>query len=100
MKNGRLISVLTALLLVMSTSAQILFDGKKAAVDNLTGTWLISVPRAVFGTDYTTSITVDETITQCLIDSIEVTDSVTFSNVKPVTAPQPSMSTSSSPTGR
>ena len=53
MNKGRFFMVLLGLLLVMTASAQVLFDGKKAAVDNLTGTWLLTVPQAAFGTDYT-----------------------------------------------
>ena len=84
MNTGRLIAILAALMLMtMAASAQILFDGKKAAVDNLTGTWLLTVPEQCFGTDYTAAITLDQTVTQCTIDDIRVTGSHTFGNIKP-----------------
>ena len=83
MDKGRFFTVLASVLLVMTASAQIVFDGKKAAIDNLTGTWLLSVPKAVFGTDYTATVSFDETVTQCTIDGTEVTGSFTFTNVQP-----------------
>ena len=84
MNTGRLIAILAALMLMtMAASAQILFDGKKAAVDNLTGTWLLTVPEQCFGTDYTAAITLDQTVTQCTIDGIRVTGSHTFGNIQP-----------------
>ena len=78
-----IISFLAFTLSVMTASAEVLFNGKKAAVDNLTGTWLISVPKAVFGNDYTASVTLSGTITQFSIDGVEISDSVTFNNVQP-----------------
>lgn len=83
MNKGRFFMVLLGLLLVMTASAQVLFDGKKAAVDNLTGTWLLTVPQAAFGTDYTATVSLDETVAQCSIDGIEVADYFTFINVQP-----------------
>ena len=84
MNTGRLIAILAALMLMtMAASAQILFDGKKAAVDNLTGTWLITVPERCFGSDYTAAISLDETVTRCVIDGAQVTDSHNFGNIQP-----------------
>ena len=84
MKTGRLIATLAALMMMtMAASAQILFDGKKAAVDNLTGTWLITVPERCFGSDYTAAISLDETVTRCVIDGVQVTDGHTFDNIQP-----------------
>ena len=83
MNKARFITLLTAVLLAITTSAQIQFNGKNAAIDNLTGTWLLSVPEAVFGNDYTAAISLDETVTQCSINGEEVTDSCTFGNVQP-----------------
>ena len=77
------LTLLATLLLEMAASGQVLFDGKKAAVDNLTGTWLISVPKAVFGTDYTASVALDDSVTRCTIDGVDVTDSATFYNIQP-----------------
>ena len=70
------------LLLAMTSSAQVLFNGKKAAADQLTGTWLITVPQTVFGSDYTADVTLDASVTSCTIDGEEVTDSFTFSHVQ------------------
>ena len=67
----------------VDTHAQIVFNGKKAAIDNLTGTWLITVPQSVFGSDYSTPVTLDDGVVGCFIDSIPVTDSCTFSNIQP-----------------
>ena len=83
MTTGRLITALTAILLAMTMSAQIQFDGKKAAIDKLTGTWLISVPQAAFGTNYHAAITLDDTVTKCFIEGTKVTNSYTFRNIQP-----------------
>lgn len=71
------------MMMTMAASAQILFDGKKAAIDNLTGTWLITVPERCFGSDYTAAISLDETVTRCVIDGVQVTDGHTFGNIQP-----------------
>jgi len=67
----------------MAASAQIQFNGKNAAVDNLTGTWLLTVPKAVFGNDYTATVTLDTSVTQCSIDGVEVSNRYTFNNMQP-----------------
>lgn len=83
MNKVRLTTLLTTILLAITTSAQIQFNGKNAAIDNLTGTWLLTVPEEAFGSDYTAAISLDETVTQCSIDGEDVTDSYTFGNVQP-----------------
>lgn len=83
MDKGKYLTLLAAILLAMTASAQILFNGKKAAVDNLTGTWLLTIPQSAFGTDFTAAVTLDETVTRCIIDGEEVTDSYTFANIQP-----------------
>ena len=83
MHKRSLITVLTAILLVATATAQVEFDGKKAAIDTLTGTWLLSIPKASFGTDYTASITLAQNVRQCTIDGVDVTDVYTFQNVQP-----------------
>ena len=83
MNKVRLTTLLTTILLAITTSAQIQFNGKNAAIDNLTGTWLLTVPEGAFGSDYTAAISLDETVTQCSIDGEDVTDSYTFGNVQP-----------------
>lgn len=83
MNKSIIISLICVCLSVMSLSAQVLFDGKKAAVDNLTGTWLIAVPKTVYNTDYTASVTLDESVTKCYIGGVQVTDSYTFHKVGP-----------------
>ena len=82
-KMMRKVLLFSLLLLVAQANAQILFNGKKAAIDNLTGTWLLSVPEAAFGSDYRAVVTLDDSVSQCTIDSVAVTDSFTFSNVSP-----------------
>ena len=83
MNKARFITLLTTMLLAITTSAQIQFNGKNAAIDNLTGTWLLSVPKAAFGNDYTAAVSIDEAVTQCSINGEEVTDCYTFGNVQP-----------------
>ena len=83
MTSGKLITALAAILLAFTASAQIRFDGKQAAIDQLTGTWLLSVPEGVFGTDYHASVTLDSMVTKCFIDGSMVTDSYTFPNIQP-----------------
>ena len=63
--------------------AQVTFNGKQAAVDNLTGTWLLSVPEAAFGADYPADIAFDGQVTACTIDGEAVAGSYTFRNIQP-----------------
>ena len=67
----------------VETCAQILFNGKKAAIDNLKGTWLLSVPQAAFGTDYEMTVALTDSLTQCVIDGDTVTDCYTFHDIQP-----------------
>ena len=83
MDKKSFITILTAVLMALTAAAQVQFNGKNAAVDNLTGTWLLTVPESTFGSDYTAAVTLDTVVTQCLIDGMEVTDGFTFSNVQP-----------------
>ena len=83
MKKELLMLSLVLCLVYCNVGAQVTFNGKKAAVDTLTGTWLLSVPKAVFGTDYDARITLGEGVSKCLIDNVEVTDRYTFNNVQP-----------------
>lgn len=76
-------TLLCLLLCVIHVNAQVLFNGKRAAVDNLTGTWLLSVPEAVFGADYEAAVALADSVMLCYIDSVAVTDSYTFTNVQP-----------------
>ena len=78
MNKGRIITILATVLLAVAATAQVQFNGKKAAIDNRTGTWLLSVPESVYCTDYTVAVTLDESVTQCTIDDTEVIDSYTF----------------------
>ena len=80
----KLILCLVLGLLAVNAGAQVTFNGKKAAIDNLTGTWLISVPKSVYGTNYNAQIVLDEDVTSCLINGEDVaeTGSYTFRQVK------------------
>jgi hypothetical protein len=49
--------------------------GYKAVHDLRTGVWLCSVPREVFGTDWSTTVATDSLWTVLTIDNIEVADS-------------------------
>ena len=81
MNKARFITLLTTILLAVTTSAQIQFNGKNAAIDKLTGTWLLTIPESAFGNDYTATITLDNAVTQCSINGEDVTDIYTFNNV-------------------
>ena len=70
-------------LFVVKAGAQVTFNGKKAAVDTLTGTWLLSVPESVFGTDYEAMVAVEDSAMLCTIEDSVVTDRYTFCNVQP-----------------
>ena len=74
-------TILAAVLLAVVATAQVQFNGKKAAIDKMTGMWLISVPESAYCTDYTVAVTLDESVTKCTIDGTEVTDSYTFSDL-------------------
>ena len=82
-KNVTWLNLLLLCLLHLSAGAQVTINGRKAAVDNLTSTWLFSVPEAVFGTNYQALVALDEGVSQCSIDGVEVTGSFTFGNVEP-----------------
>ncbi len=83
MNKAIFLTLLTTILLAVTTQAQIQFNGKQAAIDQLTGTWLLSIPESVFGTDYHAAITLDDSVTQCRINGEDVTDGYTFVNVQP-----------------
>ena len=67
----------------VETCAQVLFNGKMPAIDNLKGNWLLSVPQEAFGTDYEMTVAIADSLTQCIIDGDTVTDSYTFHNIQP-----------------
>ena len=83
MSSNRLITALAAILIILTAPAQVQFNGKKVAIDTLTGTWLLTVPEVSFGSDYHASVTLDNTVTSCLIDGAQVTDSYTFHDIQP-----------------
>jgi len=83
MNKAIFLTLLTTILLAVTTQAQIQFNGKQAAIDQLTGTWLLSIPESVFGTDYHAAVTLDDSVTQCRINGEDVTDGYTFVNVQP-----------------
>ena len=67
----------------VGSSSQVVFNGKRAAIDSLTGKWLLSVPKAVFGTDYQVNVILDNGVTNCTIDGEAVTKNYTFRNIQP-----------------
>lgn len=77
------ISLLFVCLVPLTMSAQVMFNGKKAAIDDLTDTWLLTVPEAAFGTDYCMTISLDDGVTRCYIDGNAVDRDYTFINVRP-----------------
>lgn len=83
MKKVKVLLVLVVFLAQLNAGAQVMFNSKKAAVDNLTGTWLITVPKAVFGSDYQASVAMEDGVSQCYIDGQAVDSVFTFSNVQP-----------------
>lgn len=82
-KRKLLLLLLSLCVIKLSAGAQVLFNGKQAAVDNLTGTWLVSVPETAYGADYTVAVSLDDGITQCCIDGLPVDTHYTFRNVGP-----------------
>ncbi len=83
MKKVKVLLVLWVCLAQLNVGAQVMFNSKKAAVDNLTGTWLITVPKAVFGSDYQATVTKEDGVSRCYIDGQAVDSVFTFSNVQP-----------------
>ena len=71
--------------LSVNAGAQVAFNGIKPAVDNLTGNWLLSVPKSVYGKNYQATVTLDDDVTFCCINGVEVKDSdqYTFTFVNP-----------------
>ena len=73
--------MLTALLLSWtSASAQLRIDGRTAVLDSLTSTWLCTVPEDVFGTDFTTTVTMDGA-TDITVNGTAVGDEYTFAGI-------------------
>ncbi len=66
-----------------TAGAQIMLDSRHAVLDSLTGNWLCSIPEAVFGTDYTATVTNTAGWTDITIDGTTVTPgtSYTFAQV-------------------
>ena len=74
---------LCLVLYMVNVHAQFMFNGRQAAIDTLTGTWLLTVPESVFGTDYHAAVAVPDSVTMCSLDSVAITDSCVFANVQP-----------------
>ena len=70
-------------IICFNVNAQVKFNGKNAAVDTLTGTWLLTVPQSAFGHDYQAAVTLDADVTSCAIDGVAVDGSYTFTDVQP-----------------
>lgn len=83
MRQPKLIFFLLFCFIIATADAQVRFNGKTAAVDTLTGNWLLSVPRTVFGADYDAAVTLGDSLAVCTIEDSVVTDHYTFSNVQP-----------------
>jgi len=85
MRKERVLLLLCLLMgiICFSVNAQVKFNGKNAAVDTLTGTWLLTVPQSVFGHDYQAAVTLDADVTSCAIDGVAVDGSYTFTDVQP-----------------
>ena len=77
------ILILLSTFFIVKAGPQVTFNGKTAAVDTLTGTWLLSVPESVFGTDYEAIVAIDDSLALCTIEDSVVIDHYTFSNVQP-----------------
>ena len=75
---------MVAMTAALSAWAQAFFlDGHKAVHDKLNDTWLCSVPREVFGQQWTPVVTLDNSMTNAVIGGIEVQsgDQVTLDNI-------------------
>jgi hypothetical protein len=83
-KMKQMLCLLCALL-SLNAGAQVTFNGIKPAVDNLTGNWLLSVPKSVYGKPYQVSLTFDDNVTSCIINGVNVkeTGQYTFPIINP-----------------
>lgn len=84
----KLILCLLCGLLSINSGAQVLFDGIKPAVDNLTGKWLLPVTKSKYGKPYQASVTLDDNVTSCRINGVEVkeTGQYTFPIINPASS--------------
>lgn len=70
-----LLSLLAITAGIMVCAQSLTVGGYKAVHDLRTGVWLCSVPREVFGTDWSTTVATDSLWTVLTVDNIEVADS-------------------------
>ena len=84
----KLILCLLCGLLSINSGAQVAFDGIKPAVDNLTGKWLLPVTKSRYGKPYQASVTLDDNVTSCRINGVEVkeTGQCTFPIINPASS--------------
>ena len=81
----KLVLCLLCALLSLNAGAQITLNGLKPAVDNLTGNWLLPVPKSAYGKPYQVSITLDDNVVLCHINGVDVkeTGQYTFPIINP-----------------
>ena len=84
----KLILCLLCGLLSINSGAQVAFDGIRPAVDNLTGKWLLPVTKSRYGKPYQASVTLDDNVTSCRINGVEVkeTGQCTFPIINPASS--------------
>lgn len=59
-------------------SSQLTIDGKRPVYDANTNTYLLTLPDSVFGGSFTATAVVDDTVSWVVINSVQVSNSVTF----------------------
>jgi len=74
--------VLVALIVFFATSlSQITLNGKRPAYDELTGSYLLTVPQSAFGKPYELSVALDDTVSWVVIDNTRVDSTLVLPNV-------------------
>lgn len=78
---GRTLVTLLAAFISTIVSAQLLIDGREAAWDKQTSTFLTTIPRTAFNHDVTVSVRHYGALKALLIDGLTETDSLTITNL-------------------
>lgn len=73
-----LIQLLLSLVAVFPSMAQLTIDGRRPVYDQLTKTYMLTLPQEVFGGSFHADVVLDEDITSMTIDGKAVTTAVDF----------------------
>lgn len=77
MKN-KLISACLMVLVSLPLMAQLSIGGTRPVYDNISKTYMLTVPEEVFGTAYQAPVVIDDGVTNVIINGQSVVDEVTF----------------------